>query len=344
MKKIISQYVINIIKIFIFFVQKEIALQVFGFIILCIFIWIRFIKERLPRDIPFDLSFFSFFILLIICISHIYIIYRILKHVSSNNLTAYLMPLFKILFSPLIKTNEFILSKKFLRQLLKMLLILLFKLFKHNILINNSDFIYAYIYIIPRIIFTFCFVIDIFYLKQLHLIYGCILMITLPLLIQYLLHISETIKAFDVELFDKYFIIEITSEDIEYSKHDYDNDGMFKGDVPSYYEDPSLIKYYCFYENYDNVLPYLNLKQYKYLKVTNFIEYQACAIYFHHLLYEYKILYHNEREDTKVIVPEPLILNKKDCENFLQFYITIYVLKDFIDAYKNMLTILTKIY
>ena len=33
---------------------------------LSFFIWVRFIRERLPRDIPFDLSFYGMLILIII--------------------------------------------------------------------------------------------------------------------------------------------------------------------------------------------------------------------------------------------------------------------------------------
>ena len=48
-----------------------------GFFMFVSYIWFRFIRERLPREIPFTLSLISFFTLIVIIISLGFIIYRI---------------------------------------------------------------------------------------------------------------------------------------------------------------------------------------------------------------------------------------------------------------------------
>nr|NP_062853.1 hypothetical protein PhpooMp08 [Physarum polycephalum]BAB08087.1 unnamed protein product [Physarum polycephalum] len=52
---------------------------VFGFILLSLYIWGRYIRNRLPREIPFDLTLLRLIMLIIICSSYIYIIYRLIK-------------------------------------------------------------------------------------------------------------------------------------------------------------------------------------------------------------------------------------------------------------------------
>ena len=48
----------NILK---FNIIYKYLLIICGFIFITYYLWFRFIRERLPRDIPFDLTFLSFF-------------------------------------------------------------------------------------------------------------------------------------------------------------------------------------------------------------------------------------------------------------------------------------------
>lgn len=50
-----------------------------GFILILLYIWRRYLKYRLPRTIPFHLTLWQFLILISICCSYCYMIYRILK-------------------------------------------------------------------------------------------------------------------------------------------------------------------------------------------------------------------------------------------------------------------------
>jgi hypothetical protein len=63
----------------------NIILSILGLIILVVFIWYRFIRERLPKDIPFNLSIEGLIILLEICIIYSYIIYTLTTEKKSTN-------------------------------------------------------------------------------------------------------------------------------------------------------------------------------------------------------------------------------------------------------------------
>ena len=123
------------------FLRSKILLIFLGIIILGYYIWFRFIRERLPRDIPFDLSFISLFVLIIICVSYIYKIYKIIKPSKSNILTS-ISPLLNVIVKPLLLVNELILSRSSIREILKLILITILRFFKIYMINLNSIYIY----------------------------------------------------------------------------------------------------------------------------------------------------------------------------------------------------------
>lgn len=50
-----------------------------GLFLLSYFVWFRFIRERVPKEIPFDLTLWSTISLIFICFLFIYVIFRIKK-------------------------------------------------------------------------------------------------------------------------------------------------------------------------------------------------------------------------------------------------------------------------
>jgi len=60
---------------------KQLILSIIGFLLSC-YIWHRFFRIRLPKDIPMDLSLNFFIILLVIIIFHIFIIIKIIIKVE----------------------------------------------------------------------------------------------------------------------------------------------------------------------------------------------------------------------------------------------------------------------
>jgi hypothetical protein len=296
--------------------NEKMLIEFIGFIFLLSFIWVIFIYKRLPRDIPFNLSLISLIGLSLICILCAYYIYRIYKPSISNEWINVLRPLAQLLLKPILQFNHFLLSKEITRNVMKILLILLYKNFKIHLIHNNKLYIHAFLTIIPQIIIVICLIIDCFYFKKLYLIYTCVLIITYPLIVRYLMYIYETIRLYDTELLDKYFIIEITSEDIIYKENDYDEEGFLKSGLPTHYTDPSHLQYDSF-ETYD--------KNYEYFKTLKFIDHQESALICNDLLYEYKILFQNERKDVFFLeeVKMPTNINKNTCDDLLQFHINI---------------------
>ena len=301
------------------YLQRELILQILTAILLLFIIWFRFIYKRLPRDIPFNLSFFGLLILIIICIFYVYNIYILFKSPLPKTWTTLLYPMTQKLVKPLLQLNQSILSKTQIRQILKILLKLLYKFFKIQILNKNTLYIHAFLTIIPQLIFVIFLVADCFFFKKLFLIYASIIIITYPLLMQYLIHVSEIIRKYDTEFLDEYFIIEITSEDVVYKESDFTIEGFLKTGKPTYFMNPSEIIYDSFNDT----------NEYKYLKTLKFIDYQTIAIYCNDLLYEYKILSQDERKDVILLKKQkvPTFLNKKTCNELLQFHINIHLLK-----------------
>ena len=237
-------------KLFVY-IKENILLQFIGFLLVLSFIWFRFIYKRLPKDIPFNLSLVSLLGLITICIIYIIIIYKLFKPTLSSDWKSILYSIAKWLIKPLLQINQLLLSKEKIRQVIKIILNLLYKLFK--IVYFKSDnklyhYIHAFLTIIPQIIFTICLIIDCFYFKQLYLMYACVFIITYPLIVQYLIYISEIIRIYDVEILDKYFIVEITSEDIIYPEDAWDKEGFLKPGYPTYFCDPSDLEYDSFFD------------------------------------------------------------------------------------------------
>jgi len=298
-----------------------------GFILLVSLIWARFIYKRFPRDIPFNLSIIGLLIVLIVCIFYMYKIYTLFRPRLPSHWIKLLKPIIIFVVKPLLQFNHLLLSKEKIRHIIKLLLRLTYQLFELHLPKHNRLYIYALSTIIPQIIFTICLIIDCFYFKELYLIYTCVLLITFPLIIQYLISISEIILIYDTKLLDEYFIIEITSKDIQYLASDWDDEGFLKPNRPVYFIVPSALAY----SSYDVVY------EYNYIKTKDFIDYQATSLICDSLLYEYKILFQEERKDVIFLekISLPVHLTKEKCNELLQFHINISLLKDEIESSKN---------
>ena len=63
----------------------QLILILFGMIMLLGFIWLRFIRPRLPKEIPFNLSLLGFFILLYLCGIYLYIVISLFRKSKPMN-------------------------------------------------------------------------------------------------------------------------------------------------------------------------------------------------------------------------------------------------------------------
>ena len=67
-----------------------VLLYILGIIIISWLLWSRFIRERLPKDIPFELTEFRFYILVYICCVYLFIIYNLMRKSKENNFIPYI--------------------------------------------------------------------------------------------------------------------------------------------------------------------------------------------------------------------------------------------------------------
>jgi hypothetical protein len=118
-----------------------------GFVIFSYFIWFRFIRERLPRDIPFNLSLFTVILLMFLIYLYSYSIITLMRY---------------IIYNERIKTSLKVLQPKERSFPSQLLLPYIFKLYKPVILLDKvlkqNKYIKAvYIYIFKSITSLFTY-------------------------------------------------------------------------------------------------------------------------------------------------------------------------------------------
>jgi hypothetical protein len=170
-------------------------LTLIGLAIVSWIIWARFLRTRIPKDIPFELTEKWFFILIYICIIYFYIVYKLIR---PNKVNESIKLIIELLFTPLLAFDKFIKENKYIQPYyLKIvgkttifiqsykLVSQQYKLIKH---------IYITCYIIPRSMLISILCIDTFYFHKLELIYKIILIGVIPLFHRYIKYSIKYIK------------------------------------------------------------------------------------------------------------------------------------------------------
>ena len=180
-------------------------------IILTYYIWFQFIRERLPRDIPFDLSLIGFFILLSIIIVFMLIIKREIKPINSNY-KGFLLKILSILFQPFYTLNNFLQHNNYFRFACIKIFKLFFKyLFSTVNYTKNTADIRVLIFIwtfIPRILLLMIFYVDIFYFHQLYFIYVFAIISFMPLLYKYFIYLMKKYEEEFITFLENWYEIE----------------------------------------------------------------------------------------------------------------------------------------
>lgn len=172
-------------------------INILGLLLVYWLIWVRFIRERLPKNIPFILTEEKFYVLTYICIIYLFIIFLLIFPRNPNKFSK---TLFEYLYMPLttfdttLKTNKFALnfSIKSFSRLYQEIRPLNSKLFY-----SKKSFIvplHLIFYMIPRCILIILLLLDIFYFKKIENFYSFILLGILPLLNRYLKYSFKNVK------------------------------------------------------------------------------------------------------------------------------------------------------
>lgn len=143
---------------------KNIIMIILGLLIIIYYFWFRFVRERLPQDIPFTLSILSFLSLNILCTIYIYSFYKLCKKKKTPSfLQQYIFIVFSFMVKPLIIFDNYLKSFTIINQgfsnlgLLFASVILKYKLYSSEMFITKL--LYITFNYIPNIILLISFII-----------------------------------------------------------------------------------------------------------------------------------------------------------------------------------------
>lgn len=269
------------------------------------YIWFRFVRERLPRDIPFSLSLYTTVILFTICFTFIYAIVRLTKLEHSSNMFIHRISIvFSKIMVSLLFVDQLLKKQKLIKKFNESFLLFLLKKINPFTLYLKGEKIYILYFLSARIILLFIFIFDVFYFHQIKHFYTFIVLGLFDLLISYYLYSIKLLEATYFEILDDY-LIEITSKD-----NDPNTD---------FYIEPSMI-------SYDNNLESQYDYSYNYLTIQHFIDLQCTAFMFDHTPYNYKCLHKTQRQDIIFLesnLQNIVILTEDYIEYLLQILINI---------------------
>jgi hypothetical protein len=160
----------------------KLILFILCFIFLISLFWYRFIRERLPRDIPYKMSVFSFIIILLICTGLIFSIISIIVEHKPKQYNI-LIIIQKYFYKPsgffinYIKDNE-ITASYFKRYLI---------LFVDYVEKLNYNKVYLFMELIPRIIIVSTFFLDVIYYHHMYYFYKILLLGIIVLIVKNIL-------------------------------------------------------------------------------------------------------------------------------------------------------------
>jgi hypothetical protein len=180
-------------------------------------IWARFIRERLPKDIPLDLTEIKFYFLLYICILYLYIIKSLLIPKEPH---ALIVKLIEILYAPLVTLDKSIKNNKyFLKTYNKMLTFGIERV--DTFTFSQMQMLYISYNILPRAFLVTLLCINVFYFHKLELIYDFILIGIFPLLHRYIKYSFKYAKEQYIKsLNNKYDQVWVL--DVNYTKVDWE--------------------------------------------------------------------------------------------------------------------------
>lgn len=189
---------------------QQYTLVLIGFNLLIVFLWFRFLRQRLPKEIPLPLSFLGFCIILTTCSIFLYIIISLFR--SNKPANPFIKQLSDNIYLPLQALDQYIKNLTFIRKSYNQGIIYVTR----NERYKNIKLFYYFFAITPRIFLLTTLLLDVFIFSQLVYIYKIIFIGVLILLGKYIIYTLKYAKdAFISNFKDS---ISITM-DYEYASH-----------------------------------------------------------------------------------------------------------------------------
>ena len=152
-----------------------------GFLLFISYIWFRFIRTRVPREIPLKLMVITFLLILISALIYLYVIIRLFKPAQKHSM---FKEVTNMMFRPL---EEF---DAFLKQYISLNAFILYTY--HSI--KDPYFLYLLTNILPRIITATALIVDAFFCHKFNYIYKILFISLIPLLARYFIYSLKKIK------------------------------------------------------------------------------------------------------------------------------------------------------
>lgn len=221
---------------------KNILLLLGLFYIFWLF-WARFLRERLPKDVPYFLTEERFIILVYICLIYFIIILSFFKKQENNKNFEIFKKFTDKIFMPIIlldteiKLNKFILPKitknlfKISHEIISFKNI--FNYYSKDVLFS----VYFIFNILPRLFLASLLLMDIFVFKRIDLFYGYIFISIIPLIHRYIKYSLKNISKIFEKNLNKWDIYLLADEsDLEKSRLDFIDDESFDKYIKEEYQ------------------------------------------------------------------------------------------------------------
>jgi hypothetical protein len=142
-----------------------------GFIIIVVYVWNRFFRNRIPKELPYEyLSVLGFFILLYICLIFTYILYSLIFSKGGNKLIEIFIDW---VFTPIKELEKFIRTLPVIKTYYLSAIEFMMPFLEFSIIKTKLFFILFWL--LPRVILLSALIYDVFILKQFHYKYQVIL-------------------------------------------------------------------------------------------------------------------------------------------------------------------------
>jgi hypothetical protein len=195
-----------IIKMKIKIIIRELLFLI-GLFLISWFIWIKFLRGRLPKDIPYLLTEERFYILILICLVYLYLIKKLLfpKYKENYIIKDKLYNLSESIFKPFYVVDEKMKENKYI---LKKIINFLDKLALKDVNYLNLLKEFYFMNLMPRLVLVLILLIDIFFFYKISIFYKFVILSILPLLLRFKkFQIKESEKSY-INYYEKIIGIE----------------------------------------------------------------------------------------------------------------------------------------
>ena len=197
-----------------------------GFLLLVLYIWGRFLRIRLPRDIPFTLNTFAFIILLFICFIYVYSIYRILKPKIPPQVISDIIYYISLSLKSL---DDYLKSFSFISNFYKKVFIYLANRID-DLNFKRWEKIIFFINLFPHVILLFIFFLDLFYFRKLYYFYKVlwvsVILFIIPICLHSFLYVKDLMVMYwmthSTEVMVPY-VKDVLPPHLDYWHEDYDD-------------------------------------------------------------------------------------------------------------------------